>query len=568
MKKTLLSMLLLAVAAMTTVSCSNDDEQNESVSNKGTITFIAGNPDIEGETRTEFGPEFTPYWSVGDKIIVETDAFAWDEWEPDPITRFDFDIKDINGGYLKEATKTAKFIYSNASSINYNDFLSASNFIAYHGEGFYMFNSSYPVENSTISANLNEIQRPEYNKFDSQADLLLTRPIKVDGNIDYQNTPVYLKFKRIVGIIRLNLNAAKGHETLNEAPVKMVTLSTKKTGDNFSGKFTYKYNGELLEKDASGAKGIKAEIKGYKIGDSNGSIYLTSLPTTIAVGESFDIIVELLDGRTIKRTIAASEKTGDVVIPDGKITTFNISLEDPNGGSTPDPEQPSGAPTIEGNIITMNAVGHLTTEHINTALSANSSQLVIKGDINASDMNSVLTVLRKLATPIDLDLAEANIKADPNATYKGHNGSKEYFKKDNVLPDYLFAGGYKAGNCALSSIELPKSVTEIGQWILVGNPDLKKVVVQHKVNKIGDSMFDSNCTSLAELYILCPMSPDIFDTCIDGDNYGISLGITLYVNRDWENDGMTYEGPGGMWGASMMSEVILVDVDANGDIIQ
>lgn len=538
MKKSVFSMLLLAAAAMTTVSCSSDvDEFEAQKENKGGITLIASNPEIKSDTRTEFGEGFVPYWSKDDYLTGYGDQ--------DVSTLVYFRRTDAN------PAKKAVF------SMEANEWFDPSG----HNVFYLCKGSANGDSEGNITFKMKEEQKPsKANQFDGGGDFLIAKPLLLNWTGMPEPTEIFLK--RVTGIIRLNLNdvTTKKDHFLNKS-VDFVTLTTGDKSNDFVGQITV--NSASGEQTAKGTaysqKMLKIYPKTYSVGEkgSANSIYMSVLPTTLVAGEKMNITVQFKDGDTFKKELVAP--AGGIDVKAGFITTFNVNFKDADVPA-------KGSVGIEGEVITMNGVGKLTQADVETALSnstATPKRVAIKGDINALDVNAILLAVRNSADMIDLDLTDANIKGHTTHSYIDHNGQGNTIKKDNYLPWYLFA------NCTqLESVELPKSLVEIDQWIFVGCSGLKKFTVQHNVTTIANSMCDDVCSSLTEVYMLCPYNSNVNDLCIDGFDTGITYinPITLYINSDWVDNGYAFEGEMGLWQNAYFGNVISVTVDANGNI--
>ncbi|GAB6983056.1 leucine-rich repeat domain-containing protein [Prevotella dentasini] len=139
------------------------------------------------------------------------------------------------------------------------------------------------------------------------------------------------------------------------------------------------------------------------------------------------------------------------------------------------------------------------------------TKLAITGNLNGKDM----VLLRDMAgakdinTPTggklsELDLSGAHIVASDDAYYA--YGSQSFTSKDNILGSYMFvycgrlaklalpADLKEIETMALSStslreIEIPQTVTTIGDGVFVGCNDMRKIVVPNTVKTLGTGTF-------------------------------------------------------------------------------
>ena len=540
MKKSLFSMLMLAMSAMTIVSCSSDDDEELGLQQKkGSITFIATDPEVDADTRTEFGPGCAPFWSKNDQIKAfgDYDAttilnFTGDNARPAATAQFNMEYNDYWEGEQRWLTNT---LY------------------VYHGNTGFSCN-----EQGDVDFTLKAAQKPARNQFDAAADILVAKPVAIDANIDYTTDPIQIRFRRLTGIVRLNiLDKTKEGKFFNGKPVSSVKLTTNDPANDFTGKLEGNFvTGVFNKVKAYKYERLTASGLKYSVGEKDNSIYLSVLPTKIAKGKTFDITITFMDGSEYKKTLAAP---ADMDIAASKITTFNVSFKEEDVPA-------SGEPVISGNVITMDGMGLLTPEIINKALGS-SSKLAIKGNINAKDIDALLKVL--VTTTIDLDLSDAVIKGDKVATYTDCHGRKAKITRDNLIPQELFSNEYRA--CNLSSLKLPKETVEIEKWAFSNTPALE-VYIPYKVKTIGENLFSIE-SGIQTLYMLCADTTDgimMDNTFFDGGNDNTSSGVNLVINEEWYYDPNGYypDPDTPMWMDNYWSAIETVIVDANGDIVR
>ncbi len=119
---------------------------------------------------------------------------------------------------------------------------------------------------------------------------------------------------------------------------------------------------------------------------------------------------------------------------------------------------------------------------------ANVIALKVKGSINGYD---VMILRNKMVNLHSLDLSEANIVEDAN--HYCYYGS--YYTKNNVFPEYVF---YDHKN--ISSVQMPESITEIGQYAFYQCSNLCKIEIPENVVKIDIGVFES-CEALQSVVI-------------------------------------------------------------------
>ncbi len=522
MKKTIFSMLTLALTAMTMVSCSSDiDDFEAKKENKGGIVLIASNPEIEADTRTLLGSDgLNTMWKPYDEILAVTDQDYY--YDPDPangsstVSRFKF------YGTNTVPSSTANFTINNAQTNDIKDFTSASSFCAVHGDGFLGTDDIF----TTFNMNLNSKQTPTRGQFDSSKDILISKVVKIENSIDYyQKNPITMQFKRLTGLLKINIKAAASPEqqkALNGLNISGFTMTTNDSNDDFAGEYTVSLeNGDITKGKGKGIEGF--QLRGFEIGDGN-SIYMSVLPTTIKAGKTMDIVLKA-GTKTIKKKV---KLTSDVVIPARTVTTLNLTFSDPALEGDPVPGADNKV-KVTGNTIDMSTgTGTLFKWHVKKALEANPGQVVIKGGMNALDFNNLLAVLREIKTPVDLDITGVTVIGDKNLKYTEYDNTEQYLI-NNELRDNFFRG------CKLSSVELPNNLKELGGSAFRDVTTLKSVRIGASTVIIGPEVF-TGCSGMEKLIVL--IDPNIDASSLNGNFYSYSTSDTekvdLYIYSDWD----------------------------------
>lgn len=508
-------MLLLAVAAMTTVSCSSDEDFEPKESNKGTITLIAGMPEVEGDTRTELGADgITPMWKANDKIqaITNRDEFE----EQGVVTRFDF------WGTNTSSAKTTTFKIDNGQSTNLQDFLGSSYFFAVHGDGYYSLKTDEQGKNPSIWMNLKSKQTPTNKQFDPSADMMVSKIVNIDSQRDYEKNPETLRFKRLTGILKLNIKPLdETHNGIKNTSITSLTMTTNNVNDDFAGGFDVNLSNGEITKRAKTGKGIEAfEIKNFKIGDGN-SIYMCVLPTTIKQGSKLTVVLNNDPNFTKEINI-----TKDIIIPGSTITTINLSFKDPNVVSPePEPVDPD-APSIAGNVITMNKAGHLTKEQVTSAIAGD--KLVISGDMNAKDFNALFNVIRGEINPIDLDLTDVNMI---KSSYPEKTPVTKIYM-NNQIPQSFFVG------CKLKSILLPEAAEYLGSKAFQDITTLESATLGSNIinEESGEDIF-LGCTGMKDLYVKAYAAEMMFSLSFyQRENRDVTKKVNVHISSSWDSE--------------------------------
>ena len=294
MKKFFYSTLVLALSSMLFFSCSKSDDvvvNDEDVIVKATL--IAGNPVVDPGTKTEVHGT-TPYWSVGDAIGVTNGT----------------DSNEKFNSSITSASTTATFSGETVSGDLY----------AYHPY------STGGVSTSGASIALSAEQNPSATSFDGSADVLVSKMFTVTP----ENTTVSgLVFKRLTSVIKVVLK-----DTENQLNGEHPTFVSVEADNNLIGNVLVDFAGQSLSLQSNPSKKVTANYTAatqFEIDGTNGA-YLVVLPQTLAGGSTL-IVKANTENYYIEKTITIPASGID--IPEGKITTLNISL--PSGTVTHHP---------------------------------------------------------------------------------------------------------------------------------------------------------------------------------------------------------------------------------------
>lgn len=481
MKKSIFSLLLLAAAAMTTVSCSNDSEQIQEPQNKVKLSFTAGMPQVGTPTRTEFGAStgngFKSMWSAFDEIHV---LDAYDQ---------------IVGDFTSTSnTASEKATFESAILINYIQ----TGMIAYHGSiGAASYNGT------TLSGNLVSPQELRAGKFDSKFDVLVSKPVDAEYISNHQNEVIPLEFARQTGIIELKVKAKQGHEGINGSKITNIVISTGDDKYDFGGEFDINVaDGTLTRHEGwskSPADPIKADLAKYsvKVGEDK-SMFICSLPTEITADKSFTITVNAKKADGSDLTLSKKITGKNIKIPAGLITRMTVSFEDPaNQKGDEEVDTPNDGVSVASDVITIDAKSedNLNGAHIKKALEAGTNRIAINGAISAKGRYMLMKNLSSITTPIDLDLTNATFKAG-SYKYTNEQGKEITVKMeaDNVMAK-IFDG------CKICSIELPTdaSITTVSTDAFINMLSLNKLVIPNNYGIIEGEIL-KGCNNLTELY--------------------------------------------------------------------
>ena len=311
MRRTLISAMLM-VTAVFAISCSSDnDEVTQESVNTTTITFAAGAPESESDTRTDIGYDennkLIPVWTSQDKLIIYT--------------------PNNTQGY---ETETATFTTPNGSRAEFKltgdaaeDVKNASEFfILYYNTSKMKARPTYNHSNNTLDniwtcmgIGSNGIEANELDYYD---DILISKVYKKD-EINF-NEQVKINLKRLTSFIRFKVKDQTG--SFENKRIKHIALGTSSFYD-FTHNFSYNvYTGEKSNCYMQGT--ISQDFlsgKGPIIG-SDDCAYAACLPTRVQISKfTFTIILE--DGTQIDKITEGKE----INLEEGKIKNITINID-------------------------------------------------------------------------------------------------------------------------------------------------------------------------------------------------------------------------------------------------
>lgn len=286
MNKTLIS-VLLAAAALFTVSCSDDDTPE--VPQITDITFVAQNPSFNTEI-------LKPMWR-----------------EIESIRFFSDNDSEAQSYYLSRSDKpaaTAEFRYDNGGDITL-----WKEFAAFHGYGYGKLDN--------FEAKVYQTQKYIPNTIDAEEDMLISPVYKV-SEIDFSQ-PVNLSLKRINAIVSLNVIDETSGKILTGDSIMKVTLDTKDANNNFAGSAIINfYNGtaEIADK-CTYKEAVAIKNNAVKVGSAD-RLFISVLPVTMVKGS--DVEIKINTTRHSSRHIISLEK--DVELTSGSVTELTVKISD------------------------------------------------------------------------------------------------------------------------------------------------------------------------------------------------------------------------------------------------
>ena len=154
--------------------------------------------------------------------------------------------------------------------------------------------------------------------------------------------------------------------------------------------------------------------------------------------------------------------------------------------------------------------------------------LKVTGKINGTDIRTLRELMGKTIDDAKtngmlkhLDLSQATIVAGGDAYAYSLNGKPLYANKDNVLPRYAF---YYLPN--ISSISLPKNLTEIGDSAMAYSYNITSVNIPSSTKKIGSGVFYYNL-AMRDVYCEAMTPVELADTTFKDINHTDNKVVSL-----------------------------------------
>ena len=154
---------------------------------------------------------------------------------------------------------------------------------------------------------------------------------------------------------------------------------------------------------------------------------------------------------------------------------------------------------------------------------------------------------------------------------QGLNGTYSIRKGTKIICDWAFGWSKFIGRRSLTSLVIPDSVTNIGDYAFSGCSSLSSVVIPDRVTSIGDCAFE-NCSSLTDIVIpdgVTNIGKCAFEGCRSLTDIVIPDGVTSIGDCAFENcfsltgivipDSVTGIGKFAFDGCSSLSSVVIPD---------
>ena len=344
MKKTLLSLLCLASVAGMTTSCQSDNEEFKENQKENTgLTLVAENPGVTNNTRSElsFDEKGMPQALWSDCYDIYSDAYP-EEYIPDFLYASFEGIKGEVRFKRNTVEPSEKAVFK---EFKYNPDRGLKEMLAESGSknvyfvknaaaGFYeIVNYEFDELNGIL---LGFSSKP--NTFSSFDDVLVSKPIAAEEIINNDGRPIQPSFKRLTGIIRINLIPDEGIDFTagGTDKIRYVSLTTNNADGegekpDFGGPFRINIEKGALERigDLQYASGIQvtdATIPTLVPGEGGYPAYMTAVPISLKQGDKINLHCRWDNySMNIEKVITVPE--GGIEIKAGEITTFNIRIK-------------------------------------------------------------------------------------------------------------------------------------------------------------------------------------------------------------------------------------------------
>lgn len=296
MKKILVSMMLVAAAALAFTSCNRAELQPASAGFE--VTINAGNPSVDAPTKT-FISGATPYWNVGDAIgaVIRTTKDEKVEWKN---YKFNSD--------LKEAARVSTFTGATELTGTYY--------------AYYPY-ASLGASDNGIKIEIPAEQKPGVGTFDGAADVLLSKPFTVSGTKEIAN----VKFTRATSVVKV---VVKGIDVLSGQNLKSFSITADKdiVGRAYFNPETY----EFVELYYGKGKKVTATLgDGFAFGTDNPAVFFSLPPVTLEAGSKL-VFEGATEDYTISKTVTLQAdlpmEASALEIIDLTLSADNVSLKE------------------------------------------------------------------------------------------------------------------------------------------------------------------------------------------------------------------------------------------------
>ena len=508
----------MAAAAITLTACSDVEEFSPNNELKNTLTVIAGNPEVEGDTRTQLDVnndgKIIPLWSSGDYIYMVDWNITTDKLQC--YTQF------FESNKLSEFGDIAKFNFTNLTDVNANDsisFVYAKNTKTNVNGNKYIGEYGRTSRMKSLNAVIPTEMTPTYWLDFSDGDILIS-----EDNMTYPaDGTLNVKFKRYTSVVKMIINKA----TIDLIETNDYIASVELSGYNFDlagdvdyglkdKLFTCYDNRKLLKINLSKVNASFNEKDGFVFScapvDKEEVEYLA-----INQQDNITFTVTTKSGRKFVKTVNKLFEKGFELHP-GTRNTISLTLSKENEVEEK-PVDPNALIYEPGSgVVKVQKPGTLTKDHVIKIIGSTNSIKVI-GKMSDSDMNALRDYLWENPNPCKVDLSEADLM----------NGGQINTE---------IGEGFITAEHKISELILPNSLTTINGWAvrmgiigatLVVGPNVTTIVSgalghstqvkSNKFNTIIKAPYIKGKTNYAEQCIRC------------------TIGGSLKLHYSWRDSG-------------------------------
>ena len=299
MRKTVISFISVAAAAMALMSCAKEAKDSTIEKALKGITVNAVADAAATKTAAVDGEIPTIKWLDSDKI----DLFEIvDGQEKGSATSANANIADNKASF----STTLSWEDPGGSSYSYSAVYPAGNIIQYNGKYYLM---------------LEEVQHLTGNNFDGNSDILYSEPLDHGASRVGDSEDLMFSFRRLGTVVRLNLIGLAAGEKIST-----ITLSGPAA---IAGAIVYDPVTSTIDKSSAFedyySNSVYLYLDDYASSGSGDVIWFRVLPErNWAAGEEFSVKVET-DLNTYKKEITL---TSEFKFPEGGLTKFGVDISD------------------------------------------------------------------------------------------------------------------------------------------------------------------------------------------------------------------------------------------------
>ena len=525
MKKILLSVLCLACAAMTFTACSEADELTEStdINAARRLTIVADMPDVTDGTRTmvkeDGAGNYVPMWSNvpytgedGTAIMKQVPDFIYGYFEGQKrLYKFNAreEMPSLKASFEEELTGGSTFI---------EDFKASGAKVAYFAKNNAQNTDKHLTE---IKISQTENMPTQLSPTMLNGDILISEAVKAE---DLTSGTLKLRFKRLSGVIRLNIIAGEGVDLSNEL-FMMIRLSNPEHTDAYGNIASMKYTDSYVDPETgeiipyNNTEDNLAPVMNcafdenmyffFNIVETNGNTftnYIVSNPLELKEGQKLNLMIQTFDKQITKELTVGAE---GFKIEAGKVTTMNVTINKKDMPAATEIKA-STPGSLDENAI---------EEIVKNVDEKGISNIRVVGDIDAHDIGVLREVFSKEVVngkTYNLDFSNSYFIYD-DTSYSGPDGETVTIPKPNVMPRFMFYGMKRVRGLILpfgtskimtgaismdnlESLDIPQHVSEIESGAICLNNESDNTINVYIDIKAGPetiNLHDGFCTSTA-----------------------------------------------------------------------